>query len=101
MLIAPGRLEVDLELPLSWVIEVAGRGLDRQDGRLVLAVVDADHSLGALGVSGIVWETSDTGKLTASLQQWWTVRSDDTWVPVSSARAIRVRRPLWWTSSQR
>lgn len=97
----PGRIEVDLQLPLSWVIEVGGRGLGDIPGRMVLAVVDADHERSLLGVSGIVWQVQGPGRVVAQLERWWTTRTEAGWELVDGARPVRRGASLWWSTSQR
>lgn len=98
---SPARIELQLHLPLAWVIDVGGRGLGNVDGRLVLSVTDTDQDRGLLGVSGIVWEVSGPGRVIARLERWWMGRVEGEWRPVDGVRAVRAGRPLWWSTTQR
>lgn len=103
--IGASRIELDLQLPLSWVLEVAGRGLGALDGRLVLGVIDALPERGLVGVVGIVWEVEGTGRAAgvgARLERWWTRRGEQGWEPVDDAsRPVHPARSLWWSTSRR
>ena len=101
VVITTSRIELDLSLPLSWVIDIAGRGLQHQPDRLVLAVIDTEHDRGHVAVTGIIWEVPAPHRVNARLDQWWTARRGDEWVPVEGSRPIRPSRSLWWTSTQR
>ncbi len=99
--ISVSRIEAELQLPLSWVLDVAGRGLDDLPGRLVLAVVDSDHRRAALGVSGIVWDVTGPGQVAARLDRWWMQRSGDGWAVIDSEQAVRRGGSLWWSTTRR
>jgi hypothetical protein len=90
---------LDLCLPLSWVVEVAGRGLVGVDGRLVLALADVDDRHDLVGVKGIVWEDAGRGRVVGGLQRWWMRRDPDGWVIVEGDRPVRPGPSIWWTSS--
>ncbi|MGD9751531.1 MAG: hypothetical protein AB7W59_11110 [Acidimicrobiia bacterium] len=103
--IGPARIEIDLQLPLSWVVEVAGRGLGEQPDRIVLAVIDQLPAEALAGVVGIVWEVDDRGSVAARLERWWTrpaVADGQGWDVVDDApRPVHPARSLWWSTSRR
>lgn len=100
--IGAARIEIDLQLPLSWVVEVAGRGLGDLEDRLVLGVIDALPDRGLVGVVGIVWEVEGRGQVGARLERWWTRRGEGGWVPVADApRPVHPARSLWWSTTRR
>jgi len=99
--IGAGRIEADLALPLSWVIDVAGRGLDDVPGRMVLAVVDTEADRARLGVAGMVWEVPSAGQVAVRLERWWMQRDGDRWVVVEGDRPVRRGASLWWSTSRR
>ena len=99
--IGAARIEAELQLPLSWVLDVAGRGLDEVPGRMVLAVVDNDPQRALLGVSGIVWDVTGPAQVAARLERWWMQRDEAGWAVAEHDRAVRRGSSLWWSTSRR
>lgn len=95
------RIEAELHLPLSWVLDVAGRGLDEVPGRMVLAVIDTDPQRALLGVSGIVWDATGPGQVAARLERWWMQRGEGGWSVTEHERPVRRGSSLWWSTSRR
>lgn len=95
-----GRIELEVQLPLGWVIEVGGRGLDAVDGRMVLAAVDADPQAAAVGVVGIVWDVHGPQRVGARLERWWMRRDEHGWAVVAGRRPVSRQRSLWWSTRQ-
>ncbi|MFN0027698.1 MAG: hypothetical protein ACKV2O_11060 [Acidimicrobiales bacterium] len=95
------RIELELHLPLSWVVEVSGRGLTSVDGLIVLGVVDEDLDGALVGVIGLVWEVHGPGRVGAKMDRWWMTRTEGTWQTVASERPVRATRSLWCSTSQR
>ncbi len=100
--LSAARIALDLQLPLSWVVEVAGAGLDELDDRLVLAVIDREPSLGRVGVLGVLWQVEGPGRVQALLERWWMGHGPDGWTVAHDApRPVHPSRSLWWSTSRR
>jgi hypothetical protein len=75
---APDKpLAVTAELPVSWLVDVWGRGISEPGGRLVLAVRDADEGGGELLVDLAEWEQSGPISWELAAVPAWLVRDGD------------------------
>ncbi len=113
---APDRIKLRVELPVSWVVQVAGRGVSRVGDHVVLDVVDRDDAPGSSGLLGVVavrWDVPRPRLVVPTLTRLWVepvpLAPDGTgsatteigWDIVAGRRPVRVREEPWWSVSVR
>lgn len=112
---APDRIKLRVELPLSWVVAVAGRGLSSVGEHVVLDVVDVDHRggrpVGLLGCVALRWEVPRPRQVVPVLSRVWLApvegvggdggSTEVAWEIVEGRRPVRVVHEPWWSVSVR
>lgn len=99
------RVHLDIELPLSWLLTVDGRGCAVVQERVVLAVLDSDPAIQALGVLMLGWDATRPHYTVPFVTAGWLARPvtapsadvEPNWEIVTGRRKVQVGEGPWWS----
>lgn len=90
--VSPARREVRMAaaLPITWLLEVWGRGIASVDGRVVVEA--AEHTADRIAAAAIHWDGG-----TPHLATVWLVRSDEGWHAHPADPPPQLPNRPWWS----
>lgn len=95
--VRPAQVRLQLGMPVTWLVDVWGRGVARVHDLVVLDVVERERGPDRLGVLAVGWEAAGRGVVAPRLAPVWLERLPEGWVAADDEPPPPVRRHPWWS----